>query len=323
MGEGWMIATAPGLRHVRAARLLPVILILAAAPAVAADAHPTAAAVVARAANTCFSTLVRSTGYLVPRQTAVVMFNAPGFRLTEIMVKEGDEVTAGQQVALAAQREGQPPQPGAPAPAGAAGTPQGQQGPASLPIKSPVSGVVLGSTAKVGLNTSTTADPLFTIAAAGEIEMMADIPSLHVAELNPGQTARIALDDGREFAGRVRLAPSEINGVTQLGQARISIDGRQALKAGTFARVAIDSQRSCGVAVPRSALIHRSEGLSVQIVRNGLVATRHVRLGLLSDSDAEIQEGVAEGDLVVANAGGSLRDGDRVRPLSADLQEVR
>lgn len=317
MGEGWMIATASRPTLVRVARRAALILVAAASQAFAADARPPAAAVVARAANTCFSTLVRSTGYLVPRQTAVVMFNAPGFRLTEVLAKEGDEVSAGQQVALATQREGQPP------PSGAQVQPGAAQGPASLPIKSPVAGIVLGSTAKVGLNTSATADPLFTIAAAGEIEMMADIPSLHVAELNPGQTARIALDDGREFAARVRLAPSEINGATQLGQARISIDGRQALKAGTFARVAIDAQRSCGVAVPRSAVIHRSEGLSVQIVRNGIVATRHVRLGLLSDSDAEIEEGVAEGDLVVANAGGSLRDGDRVRPLSTDLQEVR
>ncbi len=320
MGEGWMIATASRPTLVRVARRAALVLVAAAPKAVAADARPPAAAVVARAATTCFSTLVRSTGYLVPRQTAVVMFNAPGFRLTEVLVKEGDEVSAGQQVALATQREGQPPPSGAQAQPGAAGP---AQGPASLPIKAPIAGIVLGSTAKVGLNTSATADPLFTIAAADEIEMMADIPSLHVAELNPGQTARIALDDGREFAARVRLAPSEINGATQLGQARISIDGRQALKAGTFARVAIDAQRSCGVAVPRSAVIHRSEGLSVQIVRNGIVATRHVRLGLLSDSDAEIEEGVAEGDLVVANAGGSLRDGDRVRPLSTDLQEVR
>ena len=305
-------------------------LLASAAAAAATDRPVLASAVVARAANICFSTLVRSTGYLVPRQTAVVMFNAPGFRITQVSAGEGDEVTAGQQVAVATQREAPPGQapPGGQAgqsgPAGqAAGQPSGQSGPATIPIKATAAGLVLRSSAKVGLNTSASGDPLFTIAIGDDVELMADIPSLHVPELSPGQTARIALDDGREFAGHVRLVPAEIDRVTQLGRARLSIDGRQAIKIGTFARVAIDAQRSCGVAVPRSALIHRSEGVSVQVVRDGLVVNRRVRLGLLTDTDAEIAEGVAEGDLVVASAGTSLRDGDRVRPLTPDLQEVR
>ena len=35
-------------------------------------------------------------------------------------------------------------------------------------------------------------------------------------------------------------------------------------------------------------------------------------IGLTSDRDAEIAEGLRAGELVVANAGASLRDGDRV-----------
>ena len=319
------------VRWVASGSLAAFGCLVAAAPVAAATDRPVlASAVVARAANICFSTLVRSTGYLVPRQTAVVMFNAPGFRITDVSAGEGDEVTAGQQLAVATQREappgqapqggqgGQPGQGGQSAPGGQGG----QSGPATIPIRATAAGLVLRSTAKVGLNTSASGDPLFTIAIGDDVELMADIPSLHVPELSPGQTARIALDDGREFAGHVRLVPAEIDRVTQLGRARLSIDGRQAIKIGTFARVSIDAQRSCGVAVPRSALIHRSEGISVQVVRDGVVVNRRVRLGLLTDTDAEIAEGVAEGDLVLASAGTSLRDGDRVRPLTPDLQEV-
>jgi len=39
-----------------------------------------------------------------------------------------------------------------------------------------------------------------------------------------------------------------------------------------------------------------------------------VRVGLRSDVDIEIRGGLAVGDVVVASAGTSLRDGDRIRP---------
>ena len=57
-------------------------------------------------------------------------------------------------------------------------------------------------------------------------------------------------------------------------------------------------------------------GASVQIVRNDVVETRTVRIGFHSDDDIEIRNGLREGDLVVANAGSSLRDGDKVKPIA-------
>jgi len=56
----------------------------------------------------------------------------------------------------------------------------------------------------------------------------------------------------------------------------------------------------------------------VQVVLDGVVETRHVQVGLRSDADTEIRDGLHEGDLVVANAGSSLRDGDKVKPIVAD-----
>jgi multidrug efflux pump subunit AcrA (membrane-fusion protein) len=48
------------------------------------------------------------------------------------------------------------------------------------------------------------------------------------------------------------------------------------------------------------------------------VETRRVRVGLNNDLNLEIREGVREGDIVVANAGTSLRDGDQVQPKFVD-----
>jgi HlyD family secretion protein len=87
-----------------------------------------------------------------------------------------------------------------------------------------------------------------------------------------------------------------------------------------FARATIDADRSCGISVPRSAVIYRTEGTSVQVVSGDVVQTRKVQIGLHSDNDIEIRNGLREGDTVVANAGSSLRDGDRVKPITDAAQ---
>jgi multidrug efflux pump subunit AcrA (membrane-fusion protein) len=65
-------------------------------------------------------------------------------------------------------------------------------------------------------------------------------------------------------------------------------------------------------------VLYRTGGASVQVVHDDVVERRTVQVGLRSDTDIEIREGVRDGDLVVANAGSSLRDGDKVRPVVAD-----
>jgi RND family efflux transporter MFP subunit len=153
-----------------------------------------------------------------------------------------------------------------------------------------------------------------------ELELQVDVPSIHVPKLRTdgSQTARVVVDNGAQVGGHVRTVPAEIDRTSQLGRARLAIDRAPSLRVGMFARAVIDASRSCGIAVPRAAVSYQADGTTVQVVRDGKVETRPVRIGLLSDTDAEIREGLKEGDLVVANAGGSLHDGDQVKTVFAD-----
>jgi hypothetical protein len=81
-----------------------------------------------------------------------------------------------------------------------------------------------------------------------------------------------------------------------------------------FARANIDARRSCGVAVPRTAIDH----LTVQVVKGSTVETRRVRVGLVSDTSTEILEGIVDGEIVVADAGSSLHDGDQIKTVFAE-----
>ena len=83
-------------------------------------------------------------------------------------------------------------------------------------------------------------------------------------------------------------------------------------------RTATSFGRSCGVSIPRSAVQYRTDGASVQVLRGDIVETRRVRLGLFSDTAVEVREGIRQGEVVIANAGTSLHDGDRVNPLYSE-----
>lgn len=272
----------------------------------AADA-PSASAVVlvSRANNACFSSTVRGNGFLTARNDAIVNLDAEGFRITEVLVQQGDEVNAGQSLVRLSRRA----------------TGGGEA--ATAVLRAPAGGVITQSTATVGAVASPRAEPLFRIAVDKELEILVDVPGIHIAKLAAGQTARVAIAGERELSGRVRLVYAEIDKASQLGRVRIAVENIPFLRVGMFATATIDAIRSCGVSVPRSAVLYRSEGTSVQVIRNRTVETRLVRVGLLSDSDAEIREGVAENELVVANAGTSLREGDKVKPIfAANLQEA-
>jgi len=298
-----MKALVPAIAIVRVAIMLMAAISVARAES---KSSPEAQVVVVRATNGCFSAAIRVTGFLVARDEAIVTLDAPGVRVSEVLVGEGDRVSSGQTlVRLTKQTTEGPEPPGAP------------KSPTIL--KSPAAGVVTRSTAVLGATASPSpmAEPLFRIAVDNEIELEAEVPSIHVPELAAGQTARVDIGDNHELGGRVRLVPATIDQRTQLGRARLSLERDPLLRLGMFARATIDANRSCGISVPRSAVRYRTEGTSVQVVRESVLQTRLVQVGLHSDNETEIRDGLREGDLVVANTGSSLRDGDRVKPIEA------
>ena len=82
----------------------------------------------------------------------------------------------------------------------------------------------------------------------------------------------------------------------------------------------ITTGQSCGVSVPLTAVLYGSAGTVVQVVRRARIETKRVEVGLMSGGQIEIREGLVEGDIVVARAGALLREGDPVRPVTAEAE---
>jgi multidrug efflux pump subunit AcrA (membrane-fusion protein) len=272
------------------------------------DTPVQALVLVTKSTNACFSDLVRVTGFVVPRREAVVGADQEGSKVTDLLVREGDAVTDNQELA---RLSAPPPQPGGPAGAGR---------PSPVSLKAPAAGLLTEVRTIVGAPASPQAGPMFRIAVNNELELDAEVPSVHLLKLNPGATARISRDDQPDIVGRVRLVAPQIDRNTQLGHVRISLSNNASLKPGQFVRASIDAKRSCGVAVPRTAIDH----LTVQVVKGDTIETRRVRVGLVSDTSTEILEGLDVGEVVVADAGSSLHDGDQVKTMFAeDMDRLR
>jgi HlyD family secretion protein len=273
------------------------LISLSPVPAAAAEPNGTAApatsVTVIKAARACFSDTIQVPGTLVPREDILVRPENEGLRVTQLHVDEGDYVRSGQALARLAPLEG-------------------QQGSAS-DVTAPAAGLISRRAAQVGQTVSPRGEPLFRLIVGGDIELQGDVPGPRIGKIAVGQVARIVVPGIGDYNGKVRAVTPEIDSFTQSGRTRITVGNDAKLRVGTFARATVEVGSSCGTTVPLAALLFGPEGAVVQVVRDDRVETRRVRLGLLAGGNAEIREGLNEGDMIVARAGSFLREGDRVR----------
>ncbi len=263
------------------------------------------AVTVAAAKNMCFADTLQVTGVLVPRNEILVRPEREGLQISQVLVEPGDTIVSGQVLARLAPAEGQ------------------EGAGAATAVRAPAAGVIIAESATVGTTASTRAEPLFRIAGKGEMELQAEIPVKMLTSLAVDQPAKVEIVGVGELPGKVRLFSTAINPTTQLGQVQLFVGSDPRLRVGAFGRATITIGRRCGAAIPLSAVLYSPAGAVVQVVRDGRIESRRVTVGLLALGQAEIREGLAEGETVVVRAGAFVRDGDRVRAVTANEPAAR
>jgi HlyD family secretion protein len=273
--------------------------LVAAWPVLAAegDVNPDLAVTVTTAKQMCFVDTLQVTGVLVPRNEILVRPEREGLQITDVLVEPGASVVNGQALARLAP-------------------PEGSKNTGTVTLQAPAAGVVSAVAAVIGTMTSPQAPPLFRIVKGGEMELMAEAQGSALSRVAINQTAKVEIIGAGEVPGRVRVASTAINPQTQLGTVSVFVGSNPRLRIGAFGRATIDVGRSCSPAVPLSAVLYGSDGTVVQVVRDNRVETKSVVVGLIQAGQAEISEGLTEGDVVVARAGAFLKDGDRVRVVT-------
>jgi len=256
------------------------------------------AVTVVAAKRMCFADTLQVTGVLAPRNEILVRPEREGLQVAQVLVQPGESVTSGKILARLT-------------------TGEGQDAASGVVVRAPAAGVVTSASAVIGSMASAQAEPLFRIAGQGEMELLAEVPVRTLARLAVDQSAKVEIIGVGELPGKVRLFSGGINPTTQLGQVRIFVGSDSRLRTGAFGRATVQIGQRCAPAIPLSAVLYGPGGAVVQVARSGRIETRRVLVGLLDKGQAEVREGLAEGETVVARAGAFLRDGDRVRAVTA------
>ena len=195
-------------------------------------------------------------------------------------------------------------------------------------IYAPFDGVItarntdIGDLINSGSNSNLKTD-LFHIAQPGKLRVYVNVPEEYSQGIKSGMTGDLILAEfpGRKFQGKLVRTAEAINVTTRTLLIEIDVDNPAGtLLTGSYAEVhlAIPTQASTFL-LPVNALLFRSEGLRVGIVRNGKVMLSAVTPGHDFGSQIEIVSGLKADDQVIVNPPDSIVSGQGVQIVQPTL----
>jgi RND family efflux transporter MFP subunit len=188
-------------------------------------------------------------------------------------------------------------------------------------IYAPFDGIITARNTDVGQlisagNSGSAKTDLFHISQSGKLRVYVNVPEQYSQAATPGLTADLTLAEfpGRQFQGKLVRTSDSINYATRTLIAEIDVDNPTGeLLSGAYTQVHLKVPgQTSSYLVPVSALIFRSHGLQVAVVKNGAASLIPVTPGHDYGERIEIVSGLQAGDTVIVNPPDSLVSGQKV-----------
>jgi len=162
------------------------------------------------------------------------------------------------------------------------------------------------------------AQELFRISSTDKLRIFVSVPQMYAQAAIAGVAADLTLPEapGRHYVGRVARNTGMIDPTTRTLLTEVDIDNSSGkLMPGAYAEVHLKlPAATAALVVPVTALIFRSAGLEVAVVRDGNRAELvHVTEGRDFGTEVEITSGVTAEDSIIINTPDSLTSGAPVR----------
>ncbi len=191
-------------------------------------------------------------------------------------------------------------------------------------IYAPYSGIVTQRNTDIGdlinsgsSTTSNTAKELFHIASVNELRIFVAVPEVYAPDIHNGDTATLTLDEypGQTFTGTVTRNSGAIDSGSRTLNVEVDVNNQAGkLLPGAYVFVHFKiPQQSRELSIPANALLFRSEGLQVGLVRDGHVHLQRVTIGKDNGKSVEISTGLNPGDQIILDPSDSLAEGQSVR----------
>jgi RND family efflux transporter MFP subunit len=158
---------------------------------------------------------------------------------------------------------------------------------------------------------------LFRIAAIGKLRVFVAVPEIYAPDIHDGDTAALTLDEypGQPFTGRVARNSNSIDMASRTLNVEVDVDnphGKLLPGAYVFVHFKLPHQHA-SFSVPANALLFRSEGLRVALLRNGRVHLQPITIAKDNGATLEIASGLQPNDDIILDPVDSIAEGQPVR----------
>jgi RND family efflux transporter MFP subunit len=195
-------------------------------------------------------------------------------------------------------------------------------------VYAPFDGVITARNTDIGdlINSGSSSNvktDLFHIAQPGTLRVYVNVPEEYSRGITVGMPADLSLAEfpDRKFQGKVVRTAEAINMTTRTLLIEVDVNNPSGtLLTGSYAEVhlAVPAQASTFL-LPVNALLFRTEGLRVAVVKGGKVVLTTVTPGHDFGNEIEIVAGLKANDQVIINPPDSIVSGQQVQIVQATL----
>jgi RND family efflux transporter MFP subunit len=158
---------------------------------------------------------------------------------------------------------------------------------------------------------------LFQLAQTSILRIFVAVPEVYSRAARVGAAATLTLDEfpGQTFRGRVTRTSQSIDMASRTLNTEIDVDNpTEQLLPGAYVQVHLKlPNRTRSVIIPANALLFRSEGLRVGVVRNQHAQLVPITIGADYGSSVQVTSGLTLDDQVIVSPSDSLISGAPVR----------
>jgi membrane fusion protein (multidrug efflux system) len=191
-------------------------------------------------------------------------------------------------------------------------------------IRAPIDGVISAREVKTG-QTIDVDQVVFRVTDTAVLRAELHVPQSELPKFSAGDQARLSvasMPDSEFLATVARISPTidKRNGTFRATAVIDNASGE--LAPGMFAKFAVAYEiHKNALLVPAAAVVEEDEEAIVYVVEGETVSQRRVAVGITTDGEVEILEGLSDGEQVVVIGHSGLRDGSKV--LAGKQQAAR
>ncbi len=197
-------------------------------------------------------------------------------------------------------------------------------------VYAPFDGVVTARNIDVGAlvdaGANTPGKELFHLASNATLRVYINVPEVYSRAAKPGVSAYLTLNEfpGRQFHGVMVRDADSIDMATRTLLVEVDVKNPTGeLLPGSYVSVHVKlPSKTEAVTIPANALLFRSEGLRVAVVRNGRAVLIPVLLGRDYGDSVEVVSGLTPSDSVIVNPSDSIVSGQQVQTTQSDAKSA-